>query len=209
MPEDTGLDYASTIDGTMHACGHDAHVAMLVGAARVLAAKRDQLAGTIRFMFQPGEEGFTGAQYMIDEGVLERPTVDAAFALHVAPNLPTGTVWTRRGALMASADVIDILVTGKGGHASTPYLANDPMHGRGRDRPEPADLRDAPHRHLRPRRDHHHVRPRGHDDQRHPRDRAPARHRARGVTVAVAGARSKASSRSPSGSQPRTRCTRS
>jgi hippurate hydrolase len=127
MPEDTGLDYASTIDGTMHACGHDAHVAMLVGAARVLAAKRDQLAGTIRFMFQPGEEGFGGARYMIDEGVLERPTVDAAFALHVAPNLPSGTVWTRGGALMASADVIDILVTGKGGHASTPYLARDPI----------------------------------------------------------------------------------
>ena len=127
MPEDTGLDYASTIDGTMHACGHDAHVAMLVGAARVLAAKRDQLAGTIRFMFQPGEEGFGGTRYMIDEGVLERPTVDAAFALHVAPNLPSGTVWTRGGALMASADVIDILVTGKGGHASTPYLARDPI----------------------------------------------------------------------------------
>jgi len=97
MPEDTGLDYASTIDGTMHACGHDAHVAMLVGAARVLAAKRDEIAGTVRFMFQPGEEGFAGARYMIDEGVLERPTVDAAFALHVAPNLPTGTVVDARG----------------------------------------------------------------------------------------------------------------
>jgi amidohydrolase len=127
MPEDTGLDYASTVDGAMHACGHDAHVAMLVGAARVLAAKREKLAGTIRFMFQPGEEGFAGAQYMIDEGVLETPSVDAAFALHVAPNLPSGTVWTRRGALMASADVIDILITGKGGHASTPYLARDPI----------------------------------------------------------------------------------
>jgi hippurate hydrolase len=78
-------------------------------------------------MFQPGEEGFHGARHMIDEGLLDEPRVDAAFALHVAPNLPSGSISTRGGALMASADVIDIVVTGKGGHASTPYLANDPM----------------------------------------------------------------------------------
>ncbi len=89
MPEDTGLEYASTIDGCMHACGHDAHTAMLVGAARLLHARRDQLPGTVRFMFQPGEEGHHGARYMIDEGVLEGDDpVDAAFALHVSPNLP-------------------------------------------------------------------------------------------------------------------------
>jgi amidohydrolase len=128
MPEDTGLEYASTIDGCMHACGHDAHTAMLVGAARLLHARRDQLPGTVRFMFQPGEEGHHGARYMIDEGVLEgHDPVDAAFALHVSPNLPSGTIWTRGGPLMASADVLEIKVTGKGGHASTPYLANDPM----------------------------------------------------------------------------------
>jgi amidohydrolase len=128
MPEDTGLEYASTIDGCMHACGHDAHTAMLVGAARLLHARRDQLPGTVRFMFQPGEEGHHGARYMIDEGVLEGDDpVDAAFALHVSPNLPSGTIWTRGGPLMASADVLEIKVTGKGGHASTPYLANDPM----------------------------------------------------------------------------------
>jgi amidohydrolase len=128
MPEDTGLEFSSEVDGSMHACGHDAHTAMLIGATRLLHKRRASLPGTVRFMFQPGEEGHHGARYMIDEGVLDGdPPVDAAFALHVSPNLPTGTIWTRGGPLMASADVIEIKVTGKGGHASTPYLANDPM----------------------------------------------------------------------------------
>jgi len=127
MPEDTGLEFASAVDGVMHACGHDAHTAMLVGAARVLARRRDRVSGTVRFAFQPGEEGHHGARYMIEEGLLRRPDVDAVFALHVSPNLPSGTIWTKPGALMASADVLRIVVTGKGGHASTPYLANDPM----------------------------------------------------------------------------------
>jgi hippurate hydrolase len=128
MPEDTGLDFASGVDGCMHACGHDAHTAMLVGATRLLHARRSELAGTVRLMFQPGEEGHHGARYMIDEGVLDGDNpVAAAFALHVSPNLPSGTIWTRGGPLMASADVLEIKVKGKGGHASTPYLANDPM----------------------------------------------------------------------------------
>jgi amidohydrolase len=127
MPEDTGLEYASTVDGAMHACGHDAHVAMLTGAAQVLAERRSDLAGNVRFMFQPGEEGFGGARYMLDEGLLDEPAVDAVFALHVAPNLPSGSIWTRGGPLMASADVIDILISGKGGHASTPHQTRDPI----------------------------------------------------------------------------------
>jgi amidohydrolase len=128
MPEDTGLDFSSDIYGCMHACGHDAHTAMLIGAARLLHARRADLPGTVRFMFQPGEEGHHGARYMIDEGVLDGDEpVAAAFALHVSPNLPSGTIWTRGGSLMASADVLEIKVTGKGGHASSPYLANDPM----------------------------------------------------------------------------------
>lgn len=127
MPEDTDLDYASEVDGAMHACGHDAHTAMLAGAARVLAARRDEFGGTVRFMFQPGEEGFHGARFMIEEGVLEHPHVDAVFALHVTPNAPTGVIATRGGPIMAAPDVLEIRVRGKGGHASSPYLANDPM----------------------------------------------------------------------------------
>jgi amidohydrolase len=125
MPEDTGLEFASEVDGAMHACGHDAHTAMLVGAARLLAASRDELAGNVRFMFQPGEEGDGGAELMIDQGVLHG--VDAAFALHVAPNVPAGIVAWKPGPAMASADVIEITVTGRGGHASTPHWAADPV----------------------------------------------------------------------------------
>jgi amidohydrolase len=125
MPEDTGLDFASTIDNTMHACGHDAHTAMLVGAARLLASRREALPGRVRFMFQPGEEGDGGAAQMIDEGVLDG--VSGAFALHVAPNLWSGCVAYRPGPVMASADVIEVTVHGRGGHASTPHWATDPV----------------------------------------------------------------------------------
>ncbi|MBS1839148.1 MAG: amidohydrolase [Actinobacteria bacterium] len=125
MPEDTGLPFASTVDNTMHACGHDAHTAMLVGAARMLSEQRDSLAGRVRFMFQPGEEGDGGAVDMIDEGVLDG--VDAAFALHVAPNMFSDFVVHRAGAAMASADELEIVVTGRGGHASTPHWATDPI----------------------------------------------------------------------------------
>jgi hippurate hydrolase len=126
--EDTGLPFASEVDGVMHACGHDAHVAMLAGAARILAARRAQVAGRVVFMFQPGEEGFAGARLMLDEGLLESAgPVDRAFAIHVTPIFPSGTVATRTGTLMASADAFRATVTGRGGHASMPHDAIDPV----------------------------------------------------------------------------------
>jgi hippurate hydrolase len=125
MDEDTGLEYASVESGRMHACGHDAHTAMLVGAARVLAGRRGDLAGTVRFMFQPGEEACGGAESMITEGVLDG--VDAAFALHVTPNLRAGGVAWRHGALLASSDEFTIDIVGRGGHASSPHWAIDPV----------------------------------------------------------------------------------
>jgi hippurate hydrolase len=128
MPEDTGLPFASKKPGAMHACGHDAHTAMLVGAARLLAARRGELRGSVVFMFQPGEEGFAGARCMLEEGLLERePRVEGAFALHVAPEFGPGMIATRGGTLLASADVFEISVRGKGGHASMPHLCRDPI----------------------------------------------------------------------------------
>ena len=130
VTERTGLDYASTHDGAMHACGHDLHTAMLAGAARLLSARRHDLAGSVVFMFQPGEEGYGGAKYMIDEGVLdaagERPA--AAYALHVASaQLPMGMFSTRPGTIMAAAEVLDVTVRGHGGHGSQPHHAADPI----------------------------------------------------------------------------------
>lgn len=128
MPEDTGLAFASTNPGTMHACGHDAHTAMLVGAARLLATRRDALSGTVKFLFQPGEEGHFGARIMIEEGMLEHaPRVDGAFAIHVAPLAPRGAVVTRRGPIMAAADNFHIVLRGHGGHASMPDRCVDPV----------------------------------------------------------------------------------
>ena len=126
MPEETGLDFASRIAGTMHACGHDAHTAMLAGAAELLAARLDSLSGEVMLMFQPGEEGHHGARFMLDDGLID-PLPDAAFALHVMPNAPHGVVGGREGALLAAADQIDIVVEGRGGHASMPHQTRDPM----------------------------------------------------------------------------------
>jgi amidohydrolase len=130
MPEETGLDFSSTIPGAMHACGHDAHVAMLAGAARILCERREAMAGTVMFMFQPGEEGHHGARFMLDDGLLntgDGPLPDAAFALHIMPNAPWGVVGGRTGALLASNDKLRIIVTGRGGHASMPHDALDPV----------------------------------------------------------------------------------
>lgn len=126
MTEETGLDFSSTIPGAMHACGHDTHTAMLAGAAELLCARADSIAGEVQFMFQPGEEGFHGARFMLDDGLID-PLPDAAFALHVMPNSPHGLVAGRAGALLASADQFDIVVEGRGGHASMPHDALDPV----------------------------------------------------------------------------------
>jgi amidohydrolase len=129
LHEDTGLDFASGSAGSMHACGHDTHVAMLAAAARVLVRRREELPGRVLFMFQPGEEGWHGARYMLDEGLLdaagERPS--GAFALHVTTMFESGTVNLRGGPQLASSDVLRITVTGRGGHASAPHAANDPI----------------------------------------------------------------------------------
>ncbi|WP_062346172.1 M20 family metallopeptidase [Novosphingobium sp. CCH12-A3] len=126
MTEETGLDFSSTIPGAMHACGHDTHTAMLAGAAELLCARADDLAGEVQFMFQPGEEGFHGARFMLEDGLID-PLPDAAFALHIMPNSPHGLVAGRAGPLLASADQFDIVVHGRGGHASMPHDALDPV----------------------------------------------------------------------------------
>ena len=128
LREATGLPFASEVDGAMHACGHDAHVAMLVGAARVLARRRAELAGSVLFMFQPGEEGYPGARVMLDEGLLDGSAAPTgAFALHVTHREAAGVITTRPGPMLASGDTIQITVRGKGGHASAPHDCLDPI----------------------------------------------------------------------------------
>ncbi|MCM2423535.1 M20 family metallopeptidase [Streptomyces sp. RKAG293] len=130
VQESGDVPYASAVAGVMHACGHDLHTAALVGAVLLLCERRDELAGTVVFMFQPGEEGLGGARLMIEEGVLEaagsRPV--AAYALHVAASqLPNGWVATRPGPIMAAADTLTVTMHGRGGHGSSPHLALDPI----------------------------------------------------------------------------------
>lgn len=130
VTEDSGEPFASAVPGRMHACGHDLHVAALVGAARLLAARREQLAGSVVLAFQTGEETGTGALAMLAEGLLDAAgePVAAAYALHVlAALLPAGVVTTRGGALMAGADTVVVTVRGGGGHGSMPHLTTDPV----------------------------------------------------------------------------------
>lgn len=126
--EETGLAYASRTADAMHACGHDLHTAMLIGAARLLAAHRDELHGDAVLMFQPGEEGWEGARTMIEEGVLDAagPRVRAAYGMHVFSNMRQG-FYTRPGPMLASSSALLVTVRGQGGHASAPHLARDPI----------------------------------------------------------------------------------
>ncbi|HLI24423.1 MAG TPA: M20 family metallopeptidase [Acidimicrobiales bacterium] len=130
LVEAVDVPFRSRVDGAMHACGHDLHTTMLVGAAHLLAGHRHELAGNVVFMFQPGEEGFDGAGKMIGEGVLEaggqHPV--AAYALHVFSSAwPHGTFATRSGPIMAASDVLTVTVRGSGGHGSAPHRARDPI----------------------------------------------------------------------------------
>ncbi|MGP0225243.1 M20 metallopeptidase family protein [Paenarthrobacter sp. NCHU4564] len=130
VQETTGVDYTSRVDGAMHACGHDLHTSMLAGAATLLAERRDQLAGDVVLMFQPGEEGFDGASYMINEGVLDAAgrRVDTAYGMHVFSSLePHGQFVTKNGVMLSSSDGLVVTVLGAGGHGSAPHSAKDPV----------------------------------------------------------------------------------
>jgi amidohydrolase len=125
IQEENEVDYASQVDGAMHACGHDAHTAMLLGVTRLLLERRDQFSGTVKLLFQPAEEGPGGARPMIEEGVLEDPHVDAVFGLHVAQDVPVGRIELRPGAAMAASDRFSVQIQGKGGHGASPHLTID------------------------------------------------------------------------------------
>jgi len=130
VQEEVDLPFRSLVDDRMHACGHDLHTTMLAGAARLLSAHRDNLAGDVVFMFQPGEEGWDGAGHMLREGVLDASGSEpvAAYALHVTSSIwPNGTFATRPGPLLAASDAVRVTVHGKGGHGSAPHRAKDPV----------------------------------------------------------------------------------
>ena len=130
MPEDTNENFKSRVENVMHACGHDTHTAMLMGAAKILSARKADIAGRVLFMFQPGEEGYNGATEMLNEGLLNVGTespVTGAFAIHAASNIPGGFLGLKGGTMMASSDEFVITVKGRGGHASAPHFTLDPV----------------------------------------------------------------------------------
>ncbi|MBU5433338.1 M20 family metallopeptidase [Intestinimonas sp. MSJ-38] len=128
MPEDTGLEFSSENPGAMHACGHDLHMAMLLGAAKLLKEHEDEIEGTVKICFQPNEETFGGAKAMIEAGVLENPHVDAAFAIHVGSMADVGTLDYGKGLTMGSADGFSIHVKGKGCHGAAPNSGISPIN---------------------------------------------------------------------------------
>lgn len=126
--EETNVDYKSKVDGVMHACGHDVHTAVLLGAAEILYELRNELPQPVKLVFQPGEEKNPGgATYMIKDGVLKNPTISKMFALHVFPDMQVGHVGFKEGIYMASCDEIYITINGKGGHGATPHQCIDPI----------------------------------------------------------------------------------
>jgi hippurate hydrolase len=128
LTEDSGLDFASEHPGRMHACGHDAHTAMLVAAAHLLHDQRDALIGDLKLLFQSGEEGHFGARFCVEEGLIDEGRApDAAFAIHIDAKLPVGLAAGRPGPMLAATDEFEIVVEGAGGHASMPHLATDPI----------------------------------------------------------------------------------
>ena len=130
VQEQSDVEFRSRADGVMHACGHDTHMAMLLGAARILAENRRELCGTVKFLFQPAEEngGRGGALPMIEEGVMKGPKVDFVFGLHISNNEKSGEVGVREGSLMAAPDTFKVKITGKGGHGSAPHETVDPVY---------------------------------------------------------------------------------
>ena len=125
--EETDIDFKSKIDGKMHACGHDCHTAMLLGAARLLKENEEEINGTIKLIFQPAEEGGAGGKMMRDQGVLQNPKVEQIYALHVAGTMPMGTLASREGTLLAGTSTVKIIVRGNGGHAAAPHHTIDPV----------------------------------------------------------------------------------